>query len=336
MGGRCREVSPSLRVSWRNVAGIVYFSFRSNRLTMETVTFSVLASRWEAAKAPFVKPSSMSLYRVLVRRHLVPRFGGLAAVTEADAQAYVLDELAAGYSRKTVKDCIVVLKMILRYGERLGLCPVPVWELKYPAGERRSEQEALTPEEARRLVRYCRDNFSFKNVGIYLGLSTGLRIGEVCALQWKDVDRDRKVVVVSKTVTMVYDGGGNHLVTGSPKTVSSNREVPLTGSFRDFIRPFARVMNAECYIVSGSFSPADPRTLRAHFKRVLDDVGIRRIRFHGLRHTFATRLIDAGCDYKTVSALLGHASIGTTMDLYVHPDLEQKRRAVDRLEKVLR
>ena len=95
-------------------------------------------------------------------------------------------------------------------------------------------------------------------------------------------------------------------------------------------------MNPEHYIVSGGPRPVDPRSLRTCFRKVLEEAGVRRIRFHGLRHTFATRLIDAGCDFKTVSALLGHASVGTTMDLYVHPDLEQKRRAVDRLEKALR
>lgn len=303
---------------------------------MVKVVFSELASRWEADKEPYVKSSSMSLYRVLSRRHLVPRFGGMESVSEEDAQAYVLDELAAGYSRKTVKDCVTVLKMILRYGERCGLCAAPSWNLRYPSGERRPEPEALSPEEARRLARWCRENFSFRNVGIYLSLSTGLRIGEVCALQWKDIDRDRRVVVVSKTVSTSCEGGVSRLVTGTPKTPSSNREVPLTGSFRDYIRPFARVMNPEHYIVSGGPRPVDPRLLRACFRKVLEEAGVRRIRFHGLRHTFATRLIDAGCDFKTVSALLGHASVGTTMDLYVHPDLEQKRRAVDRLEKALR
>ena len=87
--------------------------------------------------------------------------------------------------------------------------------------------------------------------------------------------------------------------------------------------------NAECYLLTGKLTPTEPRTYREYYDRLLEKLGLPHVNFHGLRHTFATRLIENGADYKTVSELLGHASVNITLNLYVHPQMEQKRKAVE-------
>ena len=194
----------------------------------------------------------------------------------------------------------------------------------------------LSLDEGRRLQAACREKFSFKNTAVLLALGTGLRIGEVCALRWSDIDVKTGVVSVTKTAERIYVGEGTSVVVGPPKSESSAREVPLPGSVLALLRPFHKVFGRDVYLVSGGPRPCEPRLLRLHFYRLLEKGGIRRVGFHCLRHTFASRLVASGCDVKTVSALLGHSSVRTTLDRYVHPDMEQKRRAVNRLERMTR
>lgn len=300
------------------------------------IYFNYIASLWETDKEPYVKASTMALYRIILRCHLLPFFGPMKEVTEKDAQEFVLSSLSSGMARKTVKDCITLLKSILRFGYTRKFCDFPAWNVKYPSRERNTDAEVLTREEYVKLAKFCRENFSFRRLGIYIALSTGLRIGEVCALQWKDIDRDRKVVSVSKTVESIPKDGKYLLTIGSPKTPSSNREVPIPRMLRDYLQPFLKVMNPEHFVVSADAGPLDPKILRKEYKKVCSLCGIRSLKFHALRHSYATRLIEAGSDYKTVSVLLGHASISTTMNLYVHPGLEQKRKAVSKLDSWLK
>ena len=126
------------------------------------------------------------------------------------------------------------------------------------------------------------------------------------------------------------------LIEGAPKTVSSIREIHLTRELSALIRPLKKIVKADSYVLSNSPSPTEPRTYRAYFKRLSGIIGLPAMRFHGLRHSFATRCIEGRCDYKTVSAILGHSSISTTLDLYVHPGTAQKRRVIEKMSRSLR
>ena len=228
--------------------------------------------------------------------------------------------------------------MILRYGEKLGAWPHVEYEVHYPtsAGGIRSPQ-VLSKPQLTLLQRHLQENFSFRNLGILICLQSGLRIGEVCALQWKDVDVSAGVLHVRKTVQRIWLADGmereNALIVGSPKTVSSVRDVPISRSLMHFLRPLCKVMAPEFYLVSNAPAPLEPRYYRDYFRRILAQLGLPPLRFHALRHSFATRCIEARCDYKAVSAILGHASISTTMDLYVHPDLGAKRKVIERVAR---
>ena len=111
------------------------------------------------------------------------------------------------------------------------------------------------------------------------------------------------------------------------------REIPLSREALSLIKPLLKVVNPAFYVVTNDTKPTEPRTYRSFYKRFMASLNMPDLKFHGLRHSFATRCIESGCDYKTVSVLLGHANISTTLDLYVHPNMEQKKRCIERMVK---
>ena len=305
-----------------------------------TTNFATVAALWKADKKQYVKTSTYATYCLLVRCHLVPELGGRTDVTEEDAQALVNRKLAAGLSRKTVRDIVTVLRMILRFAARRNLMPARRIDVTFPTERERREPEVLTLANQRRLMTYVREHFSFRNLGICICLSAGLRIGEVCALQWEDIDTAAGIIRVRKTLQRIWlaDGGEriNALVLDSPKTRNSIREVPMTRELLALVRPLKKVVRGDFFVLTNDAAPMEPRTYRAWFDRLQRQLGLPRMRFHGLRHSFATRCIESRCDCKTVSVLLGHPSVSTTLNLYVHPNLDQKRKCIDAMGRLCR
>lgn len=305
-----------------------------------TTNFATVAALWKADKKQYVKTSTYATYCLLVRCHLVPELGGRTDVTEEDAQALVNRKLAAGLSRKTVRDIVTVLRMILRFAARRNLMPARRIEVTFPTERERREPEVLTLANQRRLMTYVREHFSFRNLGICICLSAGLRIGEVCALQWEDIDTAAGIIRVRKTLQRIWlaDGGEriNALVLDSPKTRNSIREVPMTRELLALVRPLKKMVRSDFFVLTNEAAPMEPRTYRAWFDRLQRQLGLPRMRFHGLRHSFATRCIESRCDCKTVSVLLGHSSVSTTLNLYVHPNLDQKRKCIDAMGRLCR
>ena len=125
------------------------------------------------------------------------------------------------------------------------------------------------------------------------------------------------------------------LVINAPKTQNSCRQIPMSKDLLALVKPLMKVVNKSYYVLSNSDKPIEPRTYRNYYKDLLAQLGIPDLKFHGLRHSFATKCIEAGCDYKTVSVLLGHANISTTLNLYVHPNADQKKRCIDKMLKSL-
>ena len=248
--------------------------------------------------------------------------------------------LAQGLALKTVKDSILILKMIHRYGELLGAWPHLDFRTHYPTtAEEKKPLPVLTVSQQQRLIRHLQDNFSFRNLGLLICLHSGLRIGEICGLQWKDLDVANGEIHVRKTVSRIWICDDNErsytLSIGTPKTTASVRDIPITKSLADVIRPLRRIVNPEYFVVSNKAEPLEPRYYRDYYMKVLDKLSIPPIRFHALRHSFATRCIESKCDYKTVSVILGHASISTTLDLYVHPGYTEKKKCIDRMARAL-
>ena len=299
-----------------------------------------ITAQWQSDKKQYVKKSTYSAYVLLVKNHLLPFFGDKNKVEESDIQDFVFKKLDDGLSQKTIKDILIVLKMILKFGVKQHLLEYREIDVKFPTKRENETLEVMTRTDQRKLMEYIENNFTFKNLGIYICLCTGVRIGELCALTWDDIDVDNGVIFVRKTIQRIYiiDDGAKRteILIDTPKTKNSIRDIPMTSELLKILKPLKKIVNDKYYVLTNDVKPTEPRTYRNYYKRFIKKIGIPELKFHGLRHSFATRCIEGKCDYKTVSVILGHSNISTTLNLYVHPNLEQKKRCINQMRKSLK
>jgi integrase len=307
---------------------------------MTQIKLSQIIDLWKKDKKQYVKKSTYSAYVLLVKNHLLPYFGDKYEVEESDVQKFVFEKLEQGLSQKTIMDILIVLKMILKFGVKHRYLSCREIEIKFPTQRENEGLEVLSRSNQRKIMDYIEKNFTFKNLGIYICLSTGLRIGELCALTWDDIDEDNGVILVRKTIQRIYVIDDvkkrTELIIDTPKTKNSIRDIPMTSNLIKIIKPIKKIVNNEYYVLTNDIKPTEPRTYRNYYKRFMKKFDIPDLKFHGLRHSFATRCIEGKCDYKTVSVILGHSNISTTLNLYVHPNLEQKKKCINQMNRSLR
>ena len=306
---------------------------------MNKKTIREIAEAWKEYKRPYVKQSTMAAYVLILENHVLPEFGDNDSFHEHDVQAFVLKKIEHGLSAKSVKDILIVLKMVMKFGVKNEWMNHYEWDIKFPVNSQPKELEVLSVANHKKILDYVQHNFTFMSLGIYISLSTGLRIGEICALKWSDINVADGKITVQRTIERIYmvEGEKKHtqLVINTPKTVNSCREIPISKELLAMVKPMKKVVNADFYVLTNEDKPTEPRTYRNYYNRLMEKLDIPKLKYHGLRHSFATRCIEAGCDYKTVSVLLGHSNISTTLNLYVHPNMEQKKRCINKMLKSL-
>lgn len=306
---------------------------------MNNKTIREIAVAWKEYKRPYVKQSTMAAYLLILENHLLPAFGEKDSLPEQTVQSFVLKKIECGLSIKSIKDILIVLKMVMKFGVKNEWMNYYEWDIKYPTNSANKELEVLSVSNHRKILDYIQSHFTFTGLGIYISLSTGLRIGEICALKWNDINITEGTITVSRTIERIYmvEGEKKHteLVISSPKTKNSCREIPMSKELLAIVKPLKKIVNDDFYVLTNDEHPTEPRTYRNYYNGLMEKLGIPRLKYHGLRHSFATRCIEAGCDYKTVSVLLGHSNISTTLNLYVHPNMEQKKRCITKMFKSL-
>lgn len=302
-------------------------------------TIREIAAAWKEYKRPYVKQSTMAAYVLILENHILPTFGEDNSLPEQSVQAFVLHKIESGLSTKSVKDILIVLKMVMKFGVKKEWMTYYEWDIKYPPSSENKVLDVLSVTNHRKILNHIQSHFTFMGLGIYISPSTGLRIGEICALKWSDINVTDGILTVNRTIERIYiiEGEKKHteLVINTPKTKNSCREIPMNKELLGMLKPLKKVVNDDYYILTNDERPTEPRTYRNYYKRVMEKLDIPKLKYHGLRHSFATRCIEVGCDYKTVSVLLGHSNISTTLNLYVHPNMEQKKRCIDKVFKSL-
>ena len=306
------------------------------------MTFQELYKEWITTKSLYVKRSTLAAYKLQLRNHILPAIGN----TEIDSiktgllQHFINDMLDKGLSVKTTQDVIITVKMIMRYGAEMELVSHKTFNLKYPTRNIDCTQkiETYSFEEQKKIAQYIIDNPSSKNIGILIVLCTGMRIGEVCALKWENIDLYAKIIQVRNTVSRVYDPTGDRKTSiefGRPKTIDSNRDIPIQTDLYRILKKFRAVSCDDYFVVSGSRNLLEPRTYRNYYRKfITEEVGLNHcIKFHGLRHTFATRLVEKGAEITAVSKILGHSDVSITMNLYVHPTTISKANCINKSMK---
>ena len=279
-----------------------------------------------------VKASSYQTYLTQANRHILPMLGGLYLTQLTPALAYEFTESmhAAGLSAGTIKGVFRLLSAALRFALDEGVIRKnPCRKLKIRQEEQR-EQRVLSRSEQEK-VRSAADERG--DLSVLLSLYTGMRLGEVCALKWTDIDWEKKTITVRRTAQRVAQGRNERghrtlLMLGSPKSRRSHRVLPAPDFLLAKLKNLMAAGPAGEFVFSTSAHAAEPRTLQRRFSRLMEAVGLTDVHFHTLRHSFATRLLELGVDIQTVSALLGHGSARTTLDFYGHSLPDQRRQAV--------
>lgn len=302
-------------------------------------TINQITEEWKEEKKKYVKKSTYAAYQLLIQNHIKPYFGDLYEVNEEKVQQFVFDKLDSGLSEKTIRDIIIVLKMILKFGIKNGYLEYVQIDAKFPSKQEKKDLDVLSKVDQKKFMEHLRNNFTFKNLGIFICLSTGMRIGEICGLRWCDVDTVEGVIKVRHTLQRIYiiEGETRHteLLLDTPKTANSVRDIPMSSELLKMLKSLNKVVNENYYVISNDIKPIEPRTYRNYYKKLCRQLDIPELKFHGLRHSFATRCIESKADYKTVSVLLGHSNISTTLNLYVHPNKEQKKKTIDKMLRSL-
>ncbi|EFW24815.1 tyrosine-type recombinase/integrase [Solobacterium moorei] len=302
-------------------------------------TINQITEEWKEEKKKYVKKSTYAAYQLLIQNHIKPYFGDLYEVNEEKVQQFVFDKLDAGLSEKTIRDIIIVLKMILKFGIKNGYLEYVQIDVKFPSKQEKKDLDVLSKADQKKFMEHLRNNFTFKNLGIFICLSTGMRIGEICGLRWCDVDTAEGVIKVRHTLQRIYiiEGETRHteLLLDTPKTANSVRDIPMSSELLKMLKSLNKVVNENYYVISNDIKPIEPRTYRNYYKKLCKQLDIPELKFHSLRHSFATRCIESKADYKTVSVLLGHSNISTTLNLYVHPNKEQKKKTIDKMLRSL-
>lgn len=305
------------------------------------VSFGTVARQWLFDVRGSVKESTYTRYHRTVEKYLLSSLGEveIARVDRFLINSYAEHLLEYGglrggaLSPKSVSDVLCIIKMIIKFGEWRGYRFGNVAGVRFPQ-RRRREIRTLDEGERVRLERELLSSSDPSAIGILLSLFAGLRIGEVCGLRWGDVDADLRTLTVERTVERIADLGATggrrtKVIICEPKTERSSRTIPLP-SFLFEILERSRGADGH-FVVSGREVPIEPCAFYCRYKSLMRRLGLGDHSFHALRHTFATRCVERGFDTKSLSEILGHASISTTLAFYVHPSLEQKRAQMERL-----
>jgi len=307
-------------------------------MTKIAATFNELVDLWMPYHRQFIKESTYSNYSNIVDNHLLKDFHGekLSIFTNQLLQKYVIDKCNNGslkrnrLSVKTVKDIMVVFKLLLRYSFTYGLRDSFDLSVRYPKMTQSMKPMIITNKDIRKIVITVSKGEDQKDIGILFSLLSGLRIGEICALRYGDICLQTDSILVSRTLQRIYTKKDKtRIIETSPKTASSIRNIPLSIELKRVLD--LKIKNQEFYILSNSTKPVEPRLLRNRFNNILMLNKLPHYKFHALRHTFATKCIEIKIDYKTISTLLGHSNINTTLNLYVHPSHSQKKKAINKL-----
>lgn len=232
----------------------------------------------------------------------------------------------------SARECLSMLRRICKYAAHLRLIRPMELEVALPKAIDKISVP-LSPAEQQRLYQYVQEDPTPRKIGLLLGVELGLRIGEICGLQWGDFDLKLGTLKINRTVCRISCGNGHtKVVIQTPKTRTSRREIPIPKQLLIMLKKLRGCVSNAAWFLSGNESkPTEPRCYRKSIKSYLKQATVRQVRPHALRHTFATTCLQAGCDVKTLSELLGHANANITLQRYVHSDLTRKRREMNRI-----
>ena len=306
----------------------------------ETTDFQSLAEEWFCHMKPLVKESTYRKYSNLWQSYIRPQLGHMQIpdISQSILEEYCTALLTSGGSKgeglsaKTVSDTMSLIRCVLQFciSKKIVVsCDTRMITVKQCTKKMR----VLTVKEQQILCNHIYSDLSPQNVGVLFCLFTGIRVGEICALKWEDISFSENTVHIHQTMQRIQiDETENKtkIIITTPKSTCSIRTIPLPDELISVLKTVRG--SASGYFLTGSDKRwIEPRTMQYHFKSLLKRCKIEDANYHALRHTFATRCVELGFDVKSLSEILGHASVNITMNRYVHPSMNLKRKNMERL-----
>lgn len=339
-GKTYREVKERLRIKEIQ-------NSNDHKMASCSVSFQKVLELWMITECATLKKSTQMRYQYLIDKHILPDLGhlkidkidtlALGTFMEKKLCSGSLDK-KSGLSAAYVRSIMLIVDAALRFGITAGLCPPKAIHVRKPTASKK-EISILDLADQKKLESAFRNHPDRTKLGILLSLEMGLRIGEVCALRWEDIDLETNVIHVRATVVRIKnpDCGSlqkSVLAIDCPKTKASIRDIPIPSMLIPFLLNL-KYQDSSGFVISNTVGFISPRTYDYRYHRILEDCGIPPVNYHALRHTFATRCIEAGVDVKSLSEMLGHANVSITLNTYIHSSMELKRTQIEKLAVLL-
>lgn len=313
----------------------------------ENTQFKTLVNEWLNSKQAMITASTHANFVLIAENHLIPLFGRrkIGTITESEIQSYILYlynegrlDNAGGLTVKTIRDIILVLRLALTYAYKEKAIPLLNWDMiEYPKEIGIKKVVSLSRDEEQQLIQCIYLHLNRKTAGVLIGLMTGIRIGELCGLQMKDISLADNTISINRTIQRIYDKrkGTTFIHVGPPKTKSSVRTIPIPSLLGNIIKKYL-TDNPNHYFLTGKLKPTEPRTYRQFFARFLKRNGLPKVKFHEIRHTFAVRAIEIPeFDIKSLSEILGHKNVSFTLNVYGSANIQQKVKCMNLLNDLL-
>lgn len=311
-----------------------------------TVLYSEVLVSWLQSVRINVKESTYMRYKQLISKHITAELGKypINKISSQLVERFVEEKLIngrldgnGGLSPKTVTDIITIVKSSMDYAAYNGLS-VTCNLSKLSVKKKEKEMRVLTIDEQKKLASVLLNEMDLYKLGVFISLYTGIRIGELCALKWENLNIECKTLKIRETMQRIQSSeetetSKTKIVFTEPKSKCSIRDIPLPDFLIDIIKKFQG--SPKAYVLTGDKNRyVEPRTMQNRFQKYVQESGIEKANYHSLRHTFATRCVEVGFEVKSLSEILGHANVNITLNRYVHSSFELKSNNMNKLSVV--
>ena len=313
----------------KQLYAINHMHLMSNQHT--NITISELMWKWLSSIKDTIKKTTYQKYESIIRIHIIPNIGDVQIkfVTGKTIDNFSSNILVGEHkvSSKTVNDILIVIGSAFSYAEDEYNISKPKF---HRVKEEAKEMRVLSVPEQAKLEQYLINDLDIYKFGVILALYTGMRIGELCALQWSDINGT--IIVINKTLHRIQGINKTVLEVTEPKTKSSNRVIPIPS----FLLPMiAQFKSSGSVLTNSKGNVVEPRLMQLKFEKYIKECGLSKTNFHALRHTFATRCVEAGFDIKSLSEILGHSDVKITLNRYVHSSFKLKQKYMELLKPLV-
>lgn len=306
----------------------------------DTATIGDISNRWLNDCAHKWKESTICRYREKLDIYILPYFERrkISDVSTAEVESFISMIQTDGMpgrnpiSAGTARSVLSILKQIRLHAIKMD-CQVRYNTECITIRTRKSDITVFSENEERKLVAQLKADTDETDAGLLTCLFTGIRIGELCALKYDNIDLDDSLIRIRATMQRLPDHSGGskrtRVVIGKPKSECSVRDIPINKELSEVLRKFYK---PDAFLLTGDKNRfVEPKTVENRFKSILKKCGLKPAGVHTCRHTFSCRCIERGMDPKTLSEILGHANVATTLNTYVHSNRKSKEDGLNLL-----